>query len=76
MILKLVSLYADHLNLNGDQANLTVMQKRHEWRGGVVVHHVVEKGQDIPADADFLFLGHGSMAAWNDIDQETLRYGA
>lgn len=73
MILKLVSLYANHLNLNGDQANLVVMQKRHEWRGGTVVHHVVEKGQDIPLDADLIFLGHGSMAAWNDIDQDLIR---
>lgn len=73
MNLKIVSLYADHLNLNGDQANLFVLQKRHEWRGGTVINQVVNKGQDIPADSDLIFLGHGSMAAWNDIDQDLER---
>lgn len=73
MILNLVSLYANHLNLNGDQANLVVMQKRHQWRGGTVAHQVVAKGQDIPVEADLIFLGHGSMAAWNDIDEDLVR---
>lgn len=67
MNLNLVSLFPDHLNLNGDQANLMIMQKRLAWRGINSQIVPVEKGASLPSDADFIFLGHGSIAAWSDI---------
>lgn len=69
MSLKLVSLFPGHLDLNGDQANLKVIQKRLQWFGYQSSLVAVNKGDQIPADADLIFLGHGSMAAWSDIDQ-------
>lgn len=69
MSIKFVSLFPAHLDLNGDQGNLKVMQKRLEWAGHKSVLESVEKGQPIPVDADFIFIGHGSKAAWSDIDE-------
>ena len=68
MKIKIVSICPSHLNLNGDQANLMVALKRLEWRGyeGELVS--VEKGRSLPEDPDFIFLGHGSLAAWRDVD--------
>lgn len=68
MTLKLITLFGSHLNLNGDQANLLVAQKRLAWRGQNVELIQLSKGDSIPGDADFIFLGHGSIAAWADID--------
>lgn len=73
MIVTLVALFPAHLNLNGDQANLFVMRKRLEWRGFEVNVLAVEKGENLPVNADFIFLGHGSMAAWSDISDEIER---
>jgi len=70
MSLRLVSLFPGHLDLNGDQANLKVLQKRLQWLGHQSAIVAVNKGDEIPIDADLIFLGHGSMAAWNDIEQD------
>jgi hypothetical protein len=69
MSIKLVSLFPGHLNLNGDQANLKVIQMRLKWFGYQSSVVAVNVGDQIPADAHLIFLGHGSMAAWNDIDE-------
>lgn len=73
MNLKIVALFPDHLNLNGDQANLMVMQKRLAWRGINSQIVSVQKGASLPSDSDFIFLGHGSIAAWNDIADDLER---
>jgi CobQ-like glutamine amidotransferase family enzyme len=70
MSLKLVSLFPDHLDLNGDQANLKIIQKRLQWFGYQSSLVAVNKGNQIPLDADLIFLGHGSMAAWTDINED------
>ena len=73
MSIKLVSLFPNHLDLNGDQANLLVLAKRLKWAGVAAEIVAVEKGKSIPEDAALIFLGHGSMAAWADIDSELNR---
>lgn len=69
-MINLVALFPEHLDLNGDQANLKVAKKRLEWFGYQVKITAIDKGQLIPSDADFIFLGHGSMAAWADLENE------
>lgn len=73
MTLKLVSLFPEHLDLNGDQANLKVLAKRLAWRGVAAEIVAVNKGEVVPADAALIFLGHGSIAAWADIEEDLLQ---
>jgi len=58
--------YPDDLNLNGDQANLLVLTKRLEWRG-VSSELVSVTGKSDLTKIDFLFIGHGSAAAWESL---------
>ncbi len=69
-MIKLVSLFSRHLDLNGDQANLKVAQIRLGWFGNQVEIVNVDKGEAIPTDAALVFLGHGSIAAWADIEDD------
>ncbi len=69
-MIKLVSLFSRHLDLNGDQANLKVAQIRLGWFGHQVEIVNVDKGVAIPTDAALVFLGHGSIAAWADIEDD------
>jgi CobQ-like glutamine amidotransferase family enzyme len=69
-MIKLVSLFSRHLDLNGDQANLKVAQIRLGWFGHQVEIVNVDKGEAIPTDAALVFLGHGSIAAWADIEDD------
>ena len=64
--LKLAALYPDHLNLNGDMANLLVMQKRLKWQGKPAEMVPLTSSSNL-ADYDFVLVGHGSTAAWADI---------
>jgi CobQ-like glutamine amidotransferase family enzyme len=48
------------------------MQTRLQWHGYESSVVAVNKGEQIPPDADFIFLGHGSMAAWTDINENLL----
>jgi CobQ-like glutamine amidotransferase family enzyme len=68
MIVSLVALFPSHLNLNGDLANIRVLQQQLAWRGVESSVSFVEKGNSIPQHADFILLGHGSEAAWNDLE--------
>ena len=70
MSIKLVSLFPKHLDLNGDQGNLLVLAKRLQWRGIASDIVSIDKGQSIPKEAALIFLGHGSIAAWADIESE------
>lgn len=66
-ILKFAALYPSHLNLNGDHANLLILKKRLEWRG--VPSEIVAVFEPIDlATFDLVLLGHGSSAAWDDIE--------
>ncbi len=70
MTVSLVALFPNHLNLNGDLANIRVLQQQLAWRGVESSVSFVEKGNSIPKGADFLLLGHGSEAAWNDLERD------
>ena len=67
MSIKFAVLYPGHLNLNGDLANIKVLRRRLDWAGVSSTIQVVEIGQSIDADADFIIIGHGSIAAWDAI---------
>ena len=64
--LKLAALYPDHLNLNGDMANLLVLQKRLQWQGEAAEIVSLTSSSNL-SDFDFVLAGHGSIAAWADI---------
>ncbi len=65
--LVLGTVFPDDLNLNGDQANLLVIQKRLQLQG--VTSQIVEVASSDLDEVDLLFLGHGSIAAWDFIDK-------
>jgi len=72
--IRLAALYPNHLNLNGDLANLLVLQKRLEWYGLEADVVYVEKPTDL-TKFDVVLLGHGSRDAWSqleDIDPELI----
>lgn len=72
--IRLAALYPNHLNLNGDLANLAVLQKRLEWYGLDAEVFYVEKSTDL-TKFDVVLLGHGSRDAWaqlEDIDPELI----
>ena len=72
--IRLAALYPNHLNLNGDLANLLVLQKRLEWYGVEAEVVYVENPADL-TKFDVVLLGHGSRDAWaqlEDIDPELI----
>lgn len=59
------TVFGDRLNLNGDQANLAVLQKRLAWAGvDSEVVQIASKQELLVSGADYILLGHGSKAAW------------
>jgi CobQ-like glutamine amidotransferase family enzyme len=65
--ISLSTLFPQHLNLNGDQANLLVLQSRASSYGFACrITPVYDSG----FDGDLLFIGHGSLAAWADIESK------
>ena len=63
--LKLATIFGDRLNLNGDQANLFILQQRLKWAGySSEILSVSSESELNSANADILLLGHGSLAAW------------
>jgi CobQ-like glutamine amidotransferase family enzyme len=71
-MISLYTLFPDRLNLNGDQANILVLQKRLEWAGiasEVVDLTTVKQLEKLSVDftddpnGKFLLVGHGSIAA-------------
>ena len=69
MRFKIATFFPQHLDLNGDQANLLVASKRLEWLGYEVEISAIEKATEIPSETDLIFVGHGSLAAWADISE-------
>ena len=66
-VIRLAALYPNHLNLNGDLANLAVLQKRLEWYGVEAEVVYVEKSTDL-TKFDVVLLGHGSRDAWAQLE--------
>lgn len=66
-MIRLGGLFPDHLNLNGDFGNLEVISKQLEWRGIASESVAIRSEVDLNQDLDFIFIGHGSIAAWADI---------
>lgn len=73
MKLVFATLFPEHLDLNGDLANVKVLAKRAALRGAEVEFVSINKGQDLPSRVDFLILGHGSNAAWSDLATDLAR---
>lgn len=72
-VVRLAAVFPGDLNLNGDQANLTVLKKRLEERG---VSAVIETADlDKLEIYDLVFVGHGSEAAWHSILQREPELG-
>lgn len=73
-MIRLLELYPDHLNLNGDRGNLLVIQKRLDWASIQVGRFTHRAGQPLPATRpDFILLGHGSSAAWRQVYSDLAR---
>lgn len=66
MIVKLGRYFADRLNLNGDQANVSVLATRAAAYGLEVEVSDISSDADL-AGLDLVFIGHGSIAAWASI---------
>lgn len=65
-VIKFAAISPRHLNLNGDLGNLLVLQKRLAWRN--VKSSITELSEsDSLASFDYVFLGHGSPAAWSQL---------
>jgi hypothetical protein len=72
-VLKLGALYPKHLNLNGDHGNLLVLKKRLEG-SGIDVETVAVDDTSSLSSYDFILVGHGSQAAWLDIQARETRF--
>lgn len=72
---RIVTLYPDRLNLNGDQGNVLALEKRLSAYGlkTTVIDFEIGDNSEILQDADLLFLGHGSQAAWASLGEELQR---
>jgi CobQ-like glutamine amidotransferase family enzyme len=70
-MIRLGTLFPDRLNLNGDQGNIDVIARQYEWRGMQCEIVPVETVDDLVA-LDFVFIGHGSLAAWKSIEEKFL----
>lgn len=67
-MVNLLVLYPEHLNLNGDVANAGVLARRMNWYGLSAAIEFYSLGDELPNYVpDFVLLGHGSTAAWNEI---------
>ena len=69
-MIKLGGLFPKQLNLNGDFGNLEVIKAQLQWRGLSCETVRIERASDLNSDLDFVFVGHGSVAAWASIKTE------
>ncbi len=62
--IKLITLLGEQFNINGDQGNLLVLQKRLAWLGfESEILSVSSSAELFGATGHFVLLGHGSLAA-------------
>jgi CobQ-like glutamine amidotransferase family enzyme len=66
-LITLLSIFPEHLNLNGDQGNTVVLEAQLRWRGIEVQTVAAAKLADFDVKPDFILVGHGSAAAWDEI---------
>jgi len=70
--MKIVHLYPDLLGTYGDRGNVICLAKRAAWRGIDVTVTAVERGDELPDDADLIFMGGGQDRAQELIAPELL----
>lgn len=64
-------MYPQHLNLNGDVANAGVLARRMNWFGYSAAIEFHSPGDPLPDYVpDFILIGHGSEAAWADVERD------
>ncbi len=64
-MIRLLQLFPEHLDLNGDAGNLLILQRRAQWGGLSVTIEKVGLGAGLPQERpDVVLIGHGSSAAW------------
>jgi CobQ-like glutamine amidotransferase family enzyme len=71
-MIRLGVLFPKHLNLNGDLGNIEVLSRQLEWRGHEVQIVEITRESDFEVPLHFVLIGHGSEAAWVDIEEEFL----
>jgi CobQ-like glutamine amidotransferase family enzyme len=69
-MIRLGLLFPKHLNLNGDLGNAEVLSRQFEWRGHAVELVGLQELRDLSQPLNFVLIGHGSEAAWDDIRAE------
>ena len=68
-MIEVMGLFPKHLNLNGDFGNVQVLERQLTWRG---MQHRVSSAESVTelGHPAFVLIGHGSEAAWADVEQE------
>lgn len=64
--IRLAAIAKDHLNLNGDIGNLVVLRERLRWRNVSASIDYIDADKKF-RDFDFVLIGHGSEAAWDEL---------
>ena len=72
-MIRLGMLFPTHLNLNGDLGNVEVLARQFEWRGHEVEMVELTDVESFSQPLHFVLIGHGSEAAWSDINSEFRR---
>ena len=52
-------LYPDYLNIYADRGNIAVLERRAVWRGIGFEYAAIGLGDDVPAEADLIYIGGG-----------------
>lgn len=69
-MIKIMQLYPNHLDLNGDGGNAHILCRRAVWSGFQAELLLVNPGESASIRPDVLVIGHGSSAAWKQIYSE------
>ncbi len=64
---KIVHLYAEELNVYGDDGNVLILQKRLQWRNIPVEVIEVGAGQDLPGDINLIVAGGGQDSSQTQV---------
>lgn len=59
MRLLVAHLYPEYLNIYADRGNIAVLERRAGWRGIAFDYQPVGIGEELPADADLVYIGGG-----------------
>lgn len=72
-MIKILQLFPDHLDLNGDGGNVQVLLKRAVWGGLAAELLAIYPGENPTERPDVVIIGHGSSAAWKQVYVEFAR---